>query len=218
MVAWQFILMILLSGFLLVFFLYRPVKITGHDDANISINLLSWSIIIVIFIGISSLLFYDHLKPTILLEKNEVIQESISLGESIISLESYLEKNPENSESWKMLGLAKFNLGEFSSSIESFEKAVSINPDDVEMLLQYASVLVAIQDGSFVGKPKSIIDKALKINPQSIHALYLSGVAATNQNDIIAAKKLWHKALYLMPENDNPDREIIEKAIKMISE
>jgi len=217
MVAWQFILMILLSGFLLVFFLYRPVKITAHDDANISINKLSWSVIIVIFIAITSLLFYDHLRPTILLEKSEVIQESISLSESIISLESYLEKNPEDYESWKMLGLAKFNLGEFSSSIESFEKAVAINPDDVEMLLQYVSVLVAIQDGSFTGKPKSIIEKVLKIDPQSIHALYLYGVAATSQNDIIAAKKFWQKALYLMPDKD-PDREIIEQAIKMISE
>ena len=217
MVAWQFILMILSSGFLLVFFLYRPVKITGHDDVNISINPLSWSIIIVIFIAISSLLFYDHLKPTILLEKNEVIQESISLGESIISLESYLEKNPEDYESWKMLGLTKFNLGEFSSSIESFEKAVAINPDNLEMLLQYASVLVAMQDGSFVGKPKSIIEKILKIDPQSIHALYLSGIAAANQSDIIAAKKFWQKALYIMPEKD-PDRKVIEEAIKMISE
>ena len=217
MVAWQFILMILLSGFLLVFFLYRPVKITAHDDANISINKLSWSVIIVIFIAITSLLFYDYLRPTILLERSEVIQESISLSESIISLESYLEKNPEDYESWKMLGLAKFNLGEFTSSIESFEKAVAINPDDVEMLLQYVSVLVAIQDGSFTGKPKSIIEKVLKIDPQSIHALYLSGVAATSQNDIIAAKKFWQKALYLMPDKD-PDREIIEQAIKMISE
>ena len=217
MVAWQFILMILSSGFLLVFFLYRPVKITGHDDANISINKLSWSVIIVIFIAITSLLFYDYLRPTILLERSEVIQESISLSESIISLESYLEKNPEDYESWKMLGLAKFNLGEFSSSIESFEKAVAINPDDVEMLLQYVSVLVAIQDGSFTGKPKSIIEKVLKIDPQSIHALYLYGVAATSQNDIIAAKKFWQKALYLMPDKD-PDREIIEQAIKMISE
>ena len=217
MVAWQFILMILLSGFLLVFFLYRPVKITAHDDANISINKLFWSVIIVIFIAISSLLFYDYLRPTILLERSEVIQESISLSESIISLESYLEKNPEDYESWKMLGLAKFNLGEFSSSIESFEKAVAINPDDVEMLLQYVSVLVAIQDGSFTGKPKSIIEKVLKIDPQSIHALYLYGVAATSQNDIIAAKKFWQKALYLMPDKD-PDREIIEQAIKMISE
>ena len=217
MVAWQFILMILLSGFLLVFFLYRPVKITAHDDANISINKLSWSVIIVIFIAITSLLFYDYLRPTILLERSEVIQESISLSESIISLESYLEKNPEDYESWKMLGLAKFNLGEFTSSIESFEKAVVINPDDVEMLLQYVSVLVAIQDGSFTGKPKSIIEKVLKIDPQSIHALYLYGVAATSQNDIIAAKKFWQKALYLMPDKA-PDREIIEQAIKMISE
>ena len=183
MVAWQFTLMILLSSFLLVFFLYRPVKITVHDDANIPINSLSWSVIIVLFIAISSLLLYDHLKPKILLEKSDVVQESVSLSDSIISLESYLEKNP----------------------------------DDVEMLLQYASVLVAIQDGSFVGKPKSIIEKVLKIDPQSIHALYLSGVASVDQNDIIAAKKLWQKALYLMPEND-PDREIIEQAIKMISE
>ncbi|MDP7553511.1 MAG: tetratricopeptide repeat protein [Candidatus Thioglobus sp.] len=217
MVAWQFILMILLSCFLLVFFLYRPVKITVHDDSNIPINPLSWSVIIVLFIAISSLLFYDHLKPAILLEKSYDIQESVSLSDSIISLESYLKNNPEDSESWKMLGLAKFNLGEFSSSIESFEKAVAINPDDVEMLLQYASVLVAMQDGSFVGKPKSIIEKILKIDPQSIHALYLSGIAAANQSDIIAAKKFWQKALYIMPEKD-PDRKVIEEAIKMISE
>ena len=217
MVAWQFILMISLSGLLLVFFLYRPVKITVHDDSNIPINPLSWSVIIVLFIAISSLLFYDHLKPAILLEKSYDIQESVSLSDSIISLESYLKNNPEDSESWKMLGLAKFNLGEFSSSIESFEKAVAINPDDVEMLLQYASVLVAMQDGSFVGKPKSIIEKILKIDPQSIHALYLSGIAAANQSDIIAAKKFWQKALYIMPEND-PDRKVIEEAIKMISE
>ena len=217
MVAWQFILMILLSGFLLVFFLYRPIKITVHDDSNITVNTLFWSVIIVIFIAISSLLFYDHLKPTLLLENSDDIQESVSLSDSIISLEAHLKNNPEDSESWKMLGLAKFNLGEFSSSIESFEKAVVINPDDVDILLQYANVLVAMQESSFVGKTKSIIDKVLKIDPQSIHALYLSGVVAVNQSDIIAAKKFWQKALYLMPEND-PDREILQQAIKMISE
>jgi cytochrome c-type biogenesis protein CcmH/NrfG len=45
----------------------------------------------------------------------------------------------------------------------------------------------------------------------------LSGIAAANQSDIIAAKKFWQKALYIMPEND-PDRKVIEEAIKMISE
>ena len=217
MVAWQFILMILLSGFLLVFFLYRPIKVTVHDDSNITVNPLFWSVIIVIFIAISSLLFYDHLKPTLLLENSDDIQESVSLSDSIISLEAHLKNNPEDSESWRMLGLAKFDLGEFSSSIESFEKAVVINPNDVDILLQYAGVLVAMQESSFVGKTKSIIDKVLKIDPQSIHALYLSGVVAVNQSDIIAAKKFWQKALYLMPDKD-PDREIIEQAIKMISE
>ncbi len=216
MVAWQFILMILLSGSLLVFFLYRPIKLTVHDDTNIAIRPLPWAVVIVIFIAISSLLFYDHLKPR-LLEKSNINKESTSLQDSVDSLESYLMNHPNDYRSWGMLALAQFKLGEFSSSIESFEKALVINPEDVELLLQYTGVLVAIQDGSLEGKPRIMIQKALKHDPQSIDALYLSGIDAANQGDIIAAEKFWLKALYLIPENST-DRKIVESAIESISE
>ena len=262
--SWQFILMILLSSFFLVLFLYRPIKETiGQDASNIVINkqkqeelkfdfnqgiigesqyhdaqdeivetLASdldyhcseevstpsflWSIIIVFFISLASLFLYAQLKPAISSEDSQTLESPVSLIDSVYSLESYLVDNPNDFQRWKMLALAYFELGEIQNSIESFESALNLNSNDVDLLLQYATILAASQEGSFLGKPKTMIDKALDIDSQSIHALYLSGVVATNQGDIILAEKFWQKALYLMPPN-HPDRKVLEDALFTIS-
>ena len=176
-----------------------------------------WSIILVFCISFTSLLLYVQLKPTIPSDDIQTMMESpVNLIDSAHSLESYLVDNPNDFQAWKMLALAQFNLGKMKNSLESFESALDLNPNDVDLLLQYASVLAANQEGSFLGKPKLMIDKALDIDSQSIHALYLSGVVATNQGDIILAEKFWQKALYLMPSN-HPDRNILEDALFTIS-
>ena len=263
-IFWQFILMILLSSFFLVLFLYRPIKETiSHEVSNIAINKqkqeelkldlangiiekaqyheaqeeiieslasdldyhyseevstpsFRWSIIIVFCISVASLFLYAQLKPAISSEDSQTMESPTSLIDSVNSLESYLVDNPNDFLAWKMLALAQFNLGEIKNSLESFESALNLNPNDVDLLLQYASILAANQEGSFLGKPKTMIDKALDIDSQSIHALYLSGVVATNQGDIILAEKFWQKALYLMPSN-HPDRNILEDALFTIS-
>ena len=263
-ISWQFILLILLSSFFLVLFLYRPIKETiTHEASNIAINKqkkkelkldfdygnigetqyheaqdeivetlanelnyqhseevptppFRWSIILVFCISFTSLLLYAQLKPIILSDDIQTMESPISLIDTVNSLESYLVDNPNDFQAWKMLALAQFNLGEMKNSLESFESALDLNPNDVDLLLQYASVLVTNQEGSFLGKPKLMIDKALDIDSQSIHALYLSGVVATNQGDIILAEKFWQKALYLMPSN-HPDRNILEDALFTIS-
>jgi cytochrome c-type biogenesis protein CcmH len=175
-----------------------------------------WTIILVFCISVTSLLLYAQLKPTISSDDSQTMESPVNLIDSVNSLESYLVDNPNDFQAWKMLALAQFNLGEMKNSLESFESALGLNPNDVDLLLQYASVFAANQEGSFLGKPKLMIDKALDIDSQSIHALYLSGVVATNQGDIILAEKFWQKALYLMPSN-HPDRNVLEDALFTIS-
>ena len=183
---------------------------------EVSTPLFHWSIILVFCISVTSLLLYAQLKPTISSDDSQTMESPEKLIDSVNSLESYLVDNPNDFQAWKMLALAQLNLGEMKNSLESFESALGLNPNDVDLLLQYASVLAANQEGSFLGKPKLIIDKALDIDSQSIHALYLSGVVATNQGDIILAEKFWQKALYLMPSN-HPDRNVLEDALFTIS-
>jgi cytochrome c-type biogenesis protein CcmH len=143
------------------------------------------------------------------------INEPLSMTESINKLENYLIENPKDFQTLKMLGLAQVNTGNIDKSIESFEKAFLINPNDIDLLLQYASAIAANQDGKFYGKSKILIEKALSLDPQSIQVLYFAGIVAAHQTDLDQARDYWQKALYLMPES-HPDRNIIEEALDTI--
>ena len=137
------------------------------------------------------------------------------MSESIETLKDYLIENPEDFQTWKMLGMAQVAIGNLDDSIDSFENAFEINPDDIDLLLQYSSAIAANQEGQFLGKPQDLIEKALTIDPQSIQVLYFAGIVAAHQADLDLAKEYWQKALYLMPDS-HADRSVIEDALETI--
>jgi len=111
--------------------------------------------------------------------------------------------------------LAEFNLGNTDKALASFAKAYSLIPNDIDMLLQYASVVASTQDGDFAGEPQSLIDQALEVAPDSVHALYLVGIVAANDGDLLLAEQSWQKALYLLPV-EHPDKAVIEGALNTL--
>ena len=71
------------------------------------------------------------------------------MTESLDTLKEYLIDNPEDFSAWKMLGMTQVAIGDLDDSINSFENAFKINPDDIDLLLQYSSAIAAKQDGEF---------------------------------------------------------------------
>ena len=190
-------------------------ELNNNELKNITIKPLIWSTIIVLFVAVLSLSVYFQLAPKIMPNTDNGINEPLSMTESINKLENYLIENPKDFQTLKMLGLAQVSTGNIDKSIESFEKAFLINPNDIDLLLQYASAIAANQDGKFYGKSKILIEKALSLDPQSIQVLYFAGIVAAHQTDLNQARDFWQKALYLMPES-HPDRNIIEEALDTI--
>ena len=182
---------------------------------NITIEPLKWLILIVLSTGILSLLVYSQLAPKIIPNTDAALTEPMTMVESIEKLQDYLIENPNDFQALKMLGLAQVGTGNIDESIQSFEEAFVINPNDIDLLLQYASAIAANQDGMFYGKSKTLIEKALSLDPQSIQALYFAGIVSAHQSDLDGAIGYWQKALYLMPDN-HPDRNIIEEALSTV--
>ena len=191
-------------------------ELTQDSGEVVAINPLKWVIVLGAIIGIVSVLIYAQLVP-----KNDSgpvieISSSLTLEQSVHTLEVYLADNTDDGKAWKMLGLAEFNLGNTDKAITSFEKAFALIPNDIDMLLQYASVLASTQEGDFSGAPQSYIDRALAIDPDSVNALYLVGIVAANNGDLILAEQSWQKALYLLPI-EHADRSVIEGALNALS-
>jgi len=182
---------------------------------NITIEPLKWITLMALLIGILSLLVYSQLAPRIIPNSDAALTEPMTMVESIEKLQDYLIENPNDFQALKMLGLAQVGTGNIDESIQSFEEAFVINPNDIDLLLQYASAIAANQDGMFYGKSKTLIEKALSLDPQSIQALYFAGIVSAHQSDLDGAIGYWQKALYLMPDN-HPDRNIIEEALSTV--
>ena len=195
---------------------YTLASELSQDSGDIvAINPLKWAIALSVIIAIVSVLTYAQLAPKQGSSAVIEISPSLSLEQSVESLKAHLDDTPENGKAWAMLGVAEFNLGNTDKALASFEKAYSLIPNDIDMLLQYASVVASTQDGDFAGEPQSLIDQALEVAPDSVHALYLVGIVAANDGDLLLAEQSWQKALYLLPV-EHPDKAVIEGALNTL--
>ena len=190
-------------------------ELKSSPAKNTTIEPFKWLILIALSIGILSLLVYSQLAPKIIPNTDTALTEPMTMSESIEQLEDYLIENPNDFQALKMLGLAQVGIGKVDDSIVSFESAFELNPNDIDLLLQYASAIAAKQDGMFYGKSKTLIEKALSLDPQSIQVLYFAGIVSAHQSDLDGAIGYWQKALYLMPDT-HPDRNIIEEALNTV--
>ena len=190
-------------------------ELKSNESEKLEIKPMRWSLSIALLIAILSLSLYSQLAPKIVPSSFSQSTDSLSMTESLDALKEYLIDNPEDFSAWKMLGMTQVAIGDLDDSINSFENAFKINPDDIDLLLQYSSAIAAKQDGEFLGRPQELIKKALTLDPQSIQVLYFAGIVAAHKSDFDVAKEFWEKALYLMP-NNHPDRSIIEEAVETI--
>lgn len=190
-------------------------ELIQDSSVPVIINPLRWVITLGVIIVFASVSTYTFLVPKN--DSNTLIELSsgLTLEQSVQSLETYLIDNENDGRAWKMLGLAQFNLGNTDSAIMSFERAYVLIPNDIDMLLQYASIIASTQEGDFSGAPQSYINQALTIDPNSVNALYLVGIVAANNGDLLLAEKSWQKALNMLSDG-HPDRVVIEGALKTV--
>lgn len=190
-------------------------ELSQNSGDSVTINPLKWAIALSIIVAIVSVVVYAQLAPKQGPSAIIEMSPSLSLEQSRESLKAHLSSNPENGKAWSMLGLAEFNLGNTDKALVSFKKAYSLIPNDIDMLLQYASVLASTQEGDFSGAPQLLIDQALEVDPDSVHVLYLVGIVAANDGDLLLAEQAWQKALFLLPI-DHPDKVVIEGALNAL--
>jgi cytochrome c-type biogenesis protein CcmH len=112
-------------------------------------------------------------------------------------LAQHLEENPDDAEGWVMLGRAYKALQEFDASARAWARAAQLQPDDADVLTDYAEVLGLAAQGDLAGEPTRLLARALQLDPAQSKALALGGSAAFGREDYAAAIDHWQKLLVL---------------------
>lgn len=117
----------------------------------------------------------------------------------IETLTARVKDNPNEAESWAMLGRAQVVLGRHAQAVPALQKAVALRGDDATLLIEYADALAVVNGRNLDGEPSRLLAQALSIEPNNQKALLLSGMHAYQQKDYPTALQHWEKVVQLVP-------------------
>ncbi len=120
-------------------------------------------------------------------------------------LQTRLTTSPDDAEGWALLARTQAKLGHLDEAVQAFQRASSLRPKDVSLLVDHADALALVNRQSLEGEPTRLLEVALQLDPLHPGALSLSGLAAFDRKDYTGAITLWERSLANMPQ-DSPAR------------
>lgn len=132
-------------------------------------------------------------------------------------LEKKLEKQPGDQDGWWLLARSYSELGRFPDAVRAFQQLVKLVPNESQIWATYADVYAMNNNRSLLGEPTKFLDKALELDGNNTFALALSGSAAMERGDYVAAITHWQNLVNLMPP-DSSEIQMIRDGIQQARE
>ncbi|SFN30766.1 cytochrome c-type biogenesis protein CcmH [Nitrosospira briensis] len=118
------------------------------------------------------------------------------------NLTARLREQPDDVEGWLMLGRTYAMMQRFNEAKDAYEKVLALSPDNSEFITDYADIVAMTNNGSLLGQPLELINKALRLDPGNPKALALAGTAEFEQKKYKEAAAYWEKLLALIPPSE----------------
>jgi cytochrome c-type biogenesis protein CcmH len=181
-----------------------------EDDREVAGSTKKTAIGLCIFIVVLSSGLYFSLGDVVrVAQKNSetpVTQEGVE--KMVAEFAIKMEKDPSNLKGWAMLARSYRILGRNEDAAKAYARAGDFINSDPQLLADYADVLATNADGNFAGKPLQLINQALKLDPDNLMALWLSGTAAYSSGNYKAAVQTWEKLAKQIPADTDEARAI----------
>ena len=130
------------------------------------------------------------------------------VSELVEQLRSRMQQDPDNAEGWFLLGRTYMRLQNYTQAVNAFENVVRLLPDETAGLLSLADALT-MQNNRRVSAPAiELLEKALRLDPNSVTALWLLGNAASDRGESAAALGFWQRAYPLLDSEPTMQSEL----------
>ncbi|MBV2234964.1 MAG: c-type cytochrome biogenesis protein CcmI [Sterolibacterium sp.] len=124
-------------------------------------------------------------------------------------LAARMEAQPDDPTGWLMLARSSKALGKYAQAAKAYEHVLALgagnNPD---VLADYADLLAVQADGELEGRPRELVEQALKLDPDHLMSLALAGSAAYTRDDYPATLNYWGRLQQLLPTDSDEGRSL----------
>lgn len=182
------------------------------------------ALVLAVLIPLASVLLYLKLGSTRVFQPQQAEPTAAAGGFGIIrsetalqELEKKLEKSPDNPDGWLQLGRSYSELKRFGDATRAYAQLAKLVPNEAQVWTDYADAYAMDHGQTLLGEPTKFLEKALQLDGNNTTALALSGSAAMERGDYVAAITHWQKLVALLPP-DYPDVQMIRDGVKQARE
>lgn len=133
------------------------------------------------------------------------------LDAHVAAMKRQVEANPEDRRAWVMLGNAYFDADRPQESIEAYERALRLDPNDPDVITDQGVMYVALRQ---FDKALANFQKANRLDPNHRQSLFNIGVAYAGLEDLDRAEEAWNRVVQTAP--GTPDAERARAAIAQL--
>lgn len=142
---------------------------------------------------------HDATMPT----QEQVMADSsgvVSSDEGIDALANQLRRHPNDPDGWFLLANSYIAKQRYSEGSDAYAQLVKLVPDEAQVWANYADVYAMAHGRTLQGeKVTEMLVKALELDPNNMSALALSGFAAMERSDYVAAITNWQRLVVQFP-------------------
>ncbi len=163
-----------------------------------------------IFITVLSSGLYFYLGDATRITEQNAVQPLTREGveKMVAEFAAKMKEDPSNLKGWAMLARSYRILGLNQEAAVAYARAGDFIDSDPQLLADYADALATNARGNFVGKPTELINKALKLDPNNLMALWLSGTASYDSGNYKLAVRTWEKLAQQIPPGTEEAKSI----------
>lgn len=113
------------------------------------------------------------------------------LNTRIAEMEKVVAQDPKNVQAWITLGNDYFDANNPQKSVQAYDKALALNPNDPNVLTDQGVMFRAL---GFYDKALANFEKANRLNPQHLQSLYNMGIVqAVDMKQPAKARPIFEK-------------------------
>ncbi len=148
------------------------------------------------------------------LPAGQMVMPQDDFTDLIAGLQRRLENNPDDPEGWMLLARSLYSTGQPAEALRAFRRAIDSGVENAAMYAQYADLL-ASERRSLLGEPERLIRKALELEPDNAHALWLAASAAQENGDLNTALRHWER-LHGVLDPASEDAAIVAENLRAV--
>lgn len=141
-------------------------------------------------------------------------EQGMSIGQAVEELKAHLVQKPDDLQGWMLLAQTYGAMHRQAEARDAYEQALRIDANNSVAMVGWAEADSLLRDDHQIeGRSLELLERAVKLDPQSQHGLWLLGISQFQHDHYAEAAATWRQ---LQPMLD-PDSRVAKAVAEQIA-